>query len=241
MRHYLGIAAVLAALLAGCQMNVTRGSGNVSSETREVSGFNRVQLAWVGDLDIATGAGEGLTIEAEDNILPFITSEVRDGTLIIGLDAPAGDGTILPTRPVRYQLGVDTLEGIAISGAGNVSAPALEAEQFDLQLSGAGNIEMGPLTAQRLAVDSGGAGNLSVTGQVEEQTVTLSGLGNYQAGDLESATARLTLSGAGNATVWVTDSLDVNLSGAGNVEYYGEPQVTESIGGLGRVKSLGAK
>jgi hypothetical protein len=236
------VTLVLAALvLAGCQMNVTRGSGNVVTETRPVSGYTSVRLAWLGDLAITQGDAEGLTIEAEDNILPLITTEVSGGTLVIGLDEPPGAGPILPTEPVKYTLQVRSLDAIDLSGAGNVHADALDAEQLALSLSGAGNVELGKLAAQDLTVHAGGAGNLSLAGEVATQDVRLSGLGNYDAGDLRSSDASVDLSGAGGATVWAEDNLDVKISGAGSVRYYGEPKVTQTVSGLGKVESLGSK
>ena len=61
-----------------------RGSGNVVEETREVSGVSGVQLATIGDMVIELGDKESLRIEAEDNLLEYFETEVRNGKLIIG-------------------------------------------------------------------------------------------------------------------------------------------------------------
>src|SRR5690349_18517826 len=47
-----------------------RGSGHVVSETREVSGFDSVSLAYPAQVLIKQGNAESLKIEAEDNLLP---------------------------------------------------------------------------------------------------------------------------------------------------------------------------
>ena len=73
---------VVAGLVAGCGLftggveRVVTGSGRVTSETRAVSGITRVALEGMGEVVIQEGAAESLTIEAEDNILPLITSAV---------------------------------------------------------------------------------------------------------------------------------------------------------------------
>jgi hypothetical protein len=53
-----------------------QGSGILATDARDVSGFTRVALHGVGHLVIEPGAAEGLTIIADDSILPLVTAEV---------------------------------------------------------------------------------------------------------------------------------------------------------------------
>jgi hypothetical protein len=55
------------------------GSGNVITESRDVAGFNEIALGGIGTGIVTQGDEEALTIEAEDNLLPPIGSEVREG------------------------------------------------------------------------------------------------------------------------------------------------------------------
>ena len=48
-----------------------RGSGRMAEEERPVSGIIGVDLATFGDLTIEVGEQEGLSIEAEDNLIPY--------------------------------------------------------------------------------------------------------------------------------------------------------------------------
>ena len=80
-------------------MNVVKGSGRVQTESRTVQGFTEVDLAGQGSLTITQGADEALTIEAEDNLLPVLTSDVQHGRLVLGTK----DNTIIrATKPIRY-------------------------------------------------------------------------------------------------------------------------------------------
>ena len=45
-----------------------RGSGNVVSETRAVSGFSALSLEGSGDVDVTFGNSESAVVEADDNI-----------------------------------------------------------------------------------------------------------------------------------------------------------------------------
>ncbi|MBI4672111.1 MAG: DUF2807 domain-containing protein [Chloroflexi bacterium] len=245
MFYRIGIMALLVSGLFGCRfiggVNVTRGSGNVVTETRAVSGFNSVTLAGFGDLNITQGETESLMIQAEDNILPYITTEVKDDVLTIGLKSGINNVSLSPTNPVKFELAVKTLNSIQLAGAGNITTSALKSETLNLTTSGAGSLNMQQLQVKQLEVVVSGAGSVTLAGSSDTQTASLTGLGSYNAGDLQSQRASVTISGAGSATVWAKESLTAQISGAGSISYYGEPQVSQSVNGLGSVKNFGTK
>ncbi len=91
-------------ILSACGVFVTRGSGIMATETREVSGYDAIEIEGYGNLIITQGETESLEIEAEDNILPHITTKVRNGTLHIRYDDNRWRSNILPTRSVTFEL-----------------------------------------------------------------------------------------------------------------------------------------
>lgn len=243
MKYLTAILALALFGLAGCSFatTVTRGSGKMITESRPVSNFQRVDLSGIGELNITQGETESLTIEADDNLMPYIKTTVQNGTLNIGLDTTRGAISLNPSKPIKYTLQAKTLDSIVVSGAGNVNAPSIKSDSFTVRTSGAGNITIPQVQATTLTSGISGAGSMTLGGQAGTQNATLSGLGNYSAGDLKSTNATVNLTGAGSATVWATDSLDARISGAGSITYYGSPQVKQNISGLGSIKSLGNK
>lgn len=244
MFYRIGFLILITAALLGCgkfNANVTRGSGKVTTENRAVNDFRSVVLAGVGDMTIMQSDSESLTITAEDNLIPLITSEVKNGVLTVGVKPGLAETSILPTQPIKYELHVKNLDSLELSGAGNITAPALKTENLKLDSSGAGAITLNQLDLKNLIATLSGAGALKVNGQGDSQSITLSGLGAYEAGDFKTKTASVNISGAGGATVWATDALDGKISGAGGISYYGSPQVRQSISGVGAIKQLGTK
>lgn len=230
-RTFLILIALLAvALLSSC-------IGAITSETREVSGFNAISISTFGEIEIRQGDTESLTISAPSSYLPYIETEVENGTLLIS----TRKGFIgASASRVQYRLTVKDLDSLHLSGAGVIKViDGLQSTNFILNLSGAGSIEIEDLSATNLSVNLSSAGAIIITGNVENQSVNLSGVGSYEGGDLQSKTTSVNLSGAGSATVWATDSLDVTVSGVGSVGYYGNPQVTQNVSGLGSVNSKG--
>ena len=217
----------------------TVGSRRVVTEDIKVSNFDQVNFSTIGELTITQGDRESLTIEAESNVMSRITTSVRGGTLYI--EMKSGIWNVVPTKPIKYDLTVKELTTLDLSGLGNVYAGAIDTDRLDLDVSGAGKVVIRSLTADMLKVEHTGLGQCELSGQVRRQEVVLTGASEYDAADLESEKAEVVLTGLGKATIWATETLDIELSGAGSVSYYGNPRVTQNVTGLGNVKSLGSR
>lgn len=217
------------------------GSGHVMTEARNVSDFDAVSFNSVGEVTIQQGETESLTIEAEDNVLPEIRTEVRNGTLYIGYAEENGWARVQPTKTIRFTLTVKQLNEINLAGAGSVVAKALKSDKLQVVLSGAGSLSCEELEAGDLALRLSGAGSIDASGKATRLEVRLSGFGSFKGGNLQSETADVTISGTGSAVVWATGHLDARISGLGSVQYYGQPQVTKNVSGLGSVQHLGDK
>lgn len=217
-RFGICMTLLVMALLVACEgqigpLTVVRGSGNVVSEEREVSGFSAVTLAGVGRLVIDQSGSESLTITADDNLLPYIETSVRGNSLLISI---RNNTTFDDVSELTYQLTVNDLDRLQLDGGGDVAINNLQAVDWSLELNGAGRI--------------------TVSGEVSRQTVAINGAGSYEAAELKSQEATIEHSGAGTAVVQVSDLLDVTISGIGSVEYIGDPEVREEVSGLGTVR-----
>ena len=195
------------------QGDTLRETNNVTSEARDVSGFNEVELKGVGNLSLEQTGSESLTVEAEEDVLPKIRTEVENKRLII---SPERNTSINTTKPINYKLTVKDLNALEVSGSGNVEAKDINTDE--------------------LAVTIGGAGDVEIRGSADSQEVEISGSGEYKAGDLESKEATIDVRGSGLATVNVSDELEAEVSGSGSVEYIGDPMVQQEVSGAGEVR-----
>ena len=234
----LFMLALSALFLMACSVNslgVVRGSGKVITETRQVNGFDRVEIKDGGNLYLIQGTQESLEIEAEDNIMPYVQSRVVNNTLILELDDTVNK-SFFTTRPIRYYLTMKDVHSLAISGGGDIESKELNTDILLADISGGGNLRIDSLKASTLNVNVSGGGDIDIlNGDVPEQNIRVSGGGNYDARDLSSQKVTANVSGGGDLTVWVEGTLDVNVSGGGSVYYYGKPVVNSSISGGGDV------
>ena len=212
MRLRIVLASLVVVLpLTAC--SVTTGSGQITSESRQVSGFTNVELSGNGELTIEQTGTESLTISAEENLLPRVSSEVSGDTLVLELKTIAN---IFPTKPIKYALTVKDLTGLAVSGSGSVNVSKLATTSLNSKISGSGMI--------------------TANGTADNQDLDISGSGRYQAQQLIGKTVRVAISGSGSADVHATEVLDIQISGSGTLTYTGNPpQVTQEISGSGKI------
>jgi hypothetical protein len=208
----VGLVIVVSACSSTTGAAVT-GSGTLRTESRDVDGFSIIELTGSGNVIIQQDGTESLSIEAEDNLLPHLTSDVSNGTLRLGTK----DGVNLdPNRAVTYRVTVEDLAGLQLSGSGSVTAAGI--------------------TTPAISIDISGSGDVTVDGTADSQTVTLSGSGNYNAGDLGTRNSSAEISGSGDVTVHALDTLEAEISGSGNATYTGNPQVSQNISGSGELR-----
>jgi hypothetical protein len=217
-----------------------RGSGNVISQMREVSGFDSVSVEYPATVLIQQGESESVKIEAEDNLMPNLKTEVRNGRLEIFYRRENGKH-VNPTKTVKVTLVVKDLTDVEFSSAGEVIIEKLKTDNLDVSLSGAGDLKLNGIQVQELNVSLSGAGSATASGTADRIDVSISGLGDFDGADLHGNEADLSISGAGSATVWVDNDLNADVSGAGSVSYYGSPSVTRQISGVGNVSHKGDK
>jgi hypothetical protein len=217
-----------------------RGSGNVVTETRKVSGFDAVSVSYPAQVLIKQGSTESLKIEAEDNLLPNLKTEVKNGTLEIFYRRENGKH-VNPTKTVRITIVAKDLNDVDFTSAGELIIENFETDSLDVSLSGAGNVNFDEIDVKTLAVSLSGAGSATASGIADSLDLTISGFGDFKGKELHCQDAQVSISGAGSATVWVDEDLKAEVSGAGSISYYGSPSVTRQISGVGGVNNLGEK
>jgi hypothetical protein len=213
---------------------VVQGNGIVVEQSRPVGSFGRLDMHGIGVVTLRQGANEELVVRAEENLLPYLETEVQAGELVIWKK----NATLLNTQPIEYDLTVVDLDRIALTGAGNVQGANHDLGSLELVMPGVGTVDLANLEATTLDAESSGVGELILSGAVQQQSITLKGMGGYDGRDLDSLEAQVTIQLGGSATVRVSDHLSVTIRGSGSVYYIGDPVVDSQITGSGKVEQI---
>ena len=206
----------------------TSGSGNIVTEARKVDGFKVLNIEYPAQVLIQQGSAEALKIEAEDNLLPDIKTEVHNATLEIFYKR-TGPSQVNPTKPVIITITVKNLDEVNFSSTGELTINRLKTKNIYIALKGDGNLKINEILAQNFGVKMSGTGNVTVSGQADNLYVSVGGTGSFEGATLRGKTACVYIRGAGSAMLWVDDNLEAKIAGAGAINYTGSPQVTQQI------------
>jgi hypothetical protein len=214
-----------------------QGSGNVKRQAREVGHFSGVAMALAGNVEVRRGDREGVTIEADDNLLPLIETVIEDGTLHIRNKR----GTSIRTRNLKVTVQARDLDRLALGGSGSIDADRVNGSHVQFDIGGSGSITVGKVEGERIVANIGGKGDLKANeGNTRTVSISIGGMGSVDLGHVRAESANVTIAGSGNATLWVRDSLSLTVAGSGDVNYYGDPQVSKTVMGSGGLHRLGA-
>ena len=201
--------------LSGHMFNVSvdfgkgvRGSGNVVTEKRAASGFTSIETSGTFQVIAVAQNDFAVEVEADDNLLPLITTEVHDGVLQIG-----SERHFRSTKPVIIR----------------VSAPDIE----KVEAAGVSSVTLSNIKNSDLAIEGSGASKITISGETSKLGVDVSGATKVFADELVAEDAVIDASGASQISVNVTGEINSDLSGASRVVYSGSPTSvqTQSSGG----------
>jgi hypothetical protein len=209
------VVSVLAVLLfASCEktinnFDIIEGEGNVVSEERNLSSFSKVESRIGGNIEIVQRANPGVTVSLQENLLPYLETSVRNGTLIVTF----GSHNFRTDSTIIVYVYTPSLAEFSLTGAGVINS-ALPIEKLNIS----------------------GSGTITCAGERSNVHVSISGAGNINLFEMPVQNADVKISGSGNVRVSVSTRLDVSISGMGSVYYKGHPStIMSNITGLGHV------
>jgi hypothetical protein len=192
------------------------GSGVIASESRPASGFAALTVSGPLRVVLRQTGSESLVVTADDNVIPRVRSEVREGRLFLGFEP---NTSLMRTREVACVVTTGPLREVEASGAARVQVDDVASPALTVRLSGA----------------TTGLG----TGTVGQFTLDVSGASRWTGGDLRSRTVTAAVSGASYGLVRASDSLAATVSGVSVLEYVGRPVVVSSVDGLSVLRHIG--
>ncbi len=254
----LAIAIILPLLLlqGGCIGNFLciDGNGDVVSEERTVNSFHGISNSASFDIICTYGATASVLVEAESNIMPYISTKVSAGILEIGtidgthcLDYTSKPRIFITSSStdvvessgsgntvVEFCSGDNTY--ILNSGSGNIYISSLESSLlFKTRSSGSGDISIENISCSNSDFFISGSGDITLKGVSDKLQVFCSGSGDFFGANLVVNDAGITISGSGDVWVKADDSLNALLSGSGNIFLKGNPRIFQNVTGSGKI------
>lgn len=214
--------------------NHIRGNGNITSANREIGAFNDLELSGSYHVYISQGSQPSLKIETDENLMPYIITEVHGNKLEIKSKEHV---SINPSKEVDVYLTVAQLKKMGVSGSSKIETKnTLSGDDLRIDISGSSDLDL-DLKVNSLVTHMSGASKVKLSGSANSAEYNTSGSSNVKADDMVSDDTQINVSGSGKLNVYAQKNLNVNISGMGDVTYKGHPAVTQAVSGMGHVRS----
>lgn len=206
---------IAALLLTGCQYagmhDGIAGSGVRKTEKRDVSAFTSISTDGAFDVQVVSQQPQSLEIEADDNLLALVATDVSSGVLRIR--NLRGYST---NDPIKIKISMANIDGVTANGAGTIEISGVKNDRFE--------------------INSNGAPTIKVSGETKALAIDANGAGKIDAHKLRAANAEVESKGVARVEVFASDQLNVTVSGPSTVIYDGDPNLNQTINGPGSIK-----
>lgn len=212
----------------------TKGTGPVKTETRAASDFHGVELNISGDVEVRVSDRYSIEVQAQENLLPLLKTEVENGRLKIYFSE-----NVSFSDNVKVLVSAPAFDDLSISGSGKITAlTPIQAERMKASVSGSGDLIVQQGTFGALECNISGSGGFELGGSANATEIHISGSGDVNAKQLTSNELRTNIAGSGSVTAHVVQVLKADIAGSGDVFYTGDPSVESNVAGSGEVKKL---
>lgn len=202
-----------------------KGNGNITTVTRSIKSFDKVHVGGFFDVELVDGREGNVTIKGEENIIPYIITEVRDGSLKIKVKDHVNIKTY---KKLTVTVPFNSISSASLGGSGNIFIKkTISSENASFSIGGSGNIKA---TVDTNSVKSsiGGSGNIYLKGKTNTLKSSIGGSGNLIAYDLNCKELKASLAGSGNIKASVSYKIKASLVGSGNIFYKGNPELVDT-------------
>jgi len=212
-----------------------RGNGKMITKTRNVSDYDKISAGGSFDVKLVAGTEGKITIYIDENLLPYLITEVENNKLKIkwkkGVNISSRNN-IMMTVPFK------DIDEVSLAGSGDVySEDIIKANSFKTALAGSGDIKL-KVDASDISSKIAGSGDISLSGNTTTLKCNIAGSGDIHAYELISNDATVSIAGSGGVKLNVKDNLKARISGSGNIYYKGNPKKQDvKVSGSGNVSS----
>lgn len=188
---------------------------DLSSETRDLPSFNRIEAYGGFEIRINAGAEQMVLVETAERDLKRLKTEVRGETLVLSFKDRWF--SFLYDDPRIVTISLPALRGMKFFGGSDIKVTGIDSEDLDLIVEGAADITL-----------AGSCGALNFN---------LNGAGDVEARELLCKSVVFRSNGVADAQIYASESVDVGVNGLGGVEVYGNPEnVSKHVNGLGSIE-----
>ncbi len=234
----ISIALALALFLSSCGFDINigdfgsgkKGNGTVVEENREITAdFTEVHASEGLEVYVTQAADFRISVEADENIIDLIGTEIKNGKLKIHAIENIGRATKKVFVSLPEVTGLLSSSGAHLTAQNKITASTLI---IDASSGAHLNAET---NADKLEIDASSGANIDISGRAMEVYVDGSSGANIRAKNLMTTECRAEASSGANININVSKSLTADASSGGNISYSGDAELTKKKSVSGNV------
>jgi hypothetical protein len=216
----------------------SKTTGKIVSEKRELNNFYAVKLYKRIHLLLIQDSMDYIDIKAGKNLLPKITTEIQNDTLIITNNNKCNFVRNF-TDSILVELHFTNVSYLRYESSGNVSSKGkIVLSKFNSDTwNGSGKIDLDLICDDVSFAYHTGPADLILRGKGERIYLYCAGQGYLKTQNFSAKKAQINSIGSGGILVNSAQELIGDMGGEANVEYYGNPSVV-AINNFGKGKLI---
>ena len=227
------IALILALFLSSCAFDINfgdgkKGNGIVAEDQREVTEEFTVVSASEGlDVYVTQAKDFEITVEADENVIDLIGTDIRDGKLKIHAIENIGRAT------KKVYVSLPDITGLeSSSGADLVGKTIIESDKITLNASSGSDLQV-EISADEVDANTSSGADIRVSGEANMLYANASSGSDIKARDFKVQTCHADASSGADISVNVSESLIADASSGADISFTGEAtvQMKKSVSG----------
>jgi hypothetical protein len=205
--------------VGGCIGENVTGSGNLTTETHDLTDFTRIEAHSGFELEVTMSDTFSIKITADDNVHEYIVVEKSGDTLEIGLRGTRFYHSVT----LEAEVTMPALYKIELSGGSQAYITGFSsAHDLEANLSGGSQLS-GDISTGDAEFELSGGSQVDLEGAGEDLAIDASGGSRLDLEEFPIDDASIDMSGGSRATINISGILNAALSGGSRIEYVGEP------------------
>lgn len=235
MLKSVALVFIFTLTIANTYAQRVKGNGKIVQKTRNVGNFDGVGVSGSFDVFLVAGNEGKIELSVEENLAPYLVTEVKDGNLKIKWKKGTNIRTTKNTTVTVYFKDINSL---AMSGSGDIiGKDKIKGNSLGLAVAGSGDIKV-DMEVQMAKSAISGSGDIELSGKATDFKAAVSGSGDVDAYDLKTEKAELKIAGSGSIGISVEKEIIARVSGSGDIKYKGQPRIEDiKVSGSGTIST----
>ena len=222
----LAVLALLLITTTSCMFDGfgIKGNRNVVTEDREItSEFSKIKVSQGIQVYLTQGSKTDLSIEADENIIDLLMTEVRGDVLKIYFYR-----NVSKAKARNVYLTAANISEIKVSSGSSVNSEStIQTDNLNLSSSSGASLNL-TIDASEIVCSSSSGAHINLNGSTNSFVGEASSGSHINATDLSTKSAKANASSGAGISIHASEEINAHASSGGSISYEGNPTISNN-------------